>query len=464
MPRGRWTNWAGNLECECEIATPASLDELQALVKRAAAAGGPIRSTGGHYSWSPLVPNEGTIVEMRRLDRLIDLDVREATAEVECGMTIGQLSGLAAKQGLTLVSPTLFPKPTVGGAIAAGCHGTDRRAGCFSDDVLELKIVTADGSLRTLSKGDADFPAAQVALGTLGIVYSAKIRLAPQFNVHTQTRWIPVEQVLAGFEDLQASTDHLELFWWPFQDSMWVMLMDRTASFPDPKTWWTRLHTAFTTWYETNVGGIALPFIARYLPALTPFVLKVSSRVADHEGVDVQTASDAFHFQKAYPKCWDLSYAFPAPQAARAWREGIDLVNQYSRVGRYPVNLLLHGRFTGGSAAWLAPDHARATGYIEVTTIEGTRHWQGFFGEMERRWFAIEGSRPHWCKLYGQWHEIAARYPKMNDFLDVRQRWDPERVFLNDFLEKQIFQLPERASARQEQQAARPDALAPPGA
>lgn len=30
----------------------------------------------------------------------------------------------------------------------------------------------------------------------------------------------------------------------------------------------------------------------------------------------------------------------------------------------------------------------------------------------------------------------------MNPFLDVRQRWDPERVFLNRFLEEDIFQLP----------------------
>jgi hypothetical protein len=67
-----------------------------------------------------------------------------------------------------------------------------------------------------------------------------------------------------------------------------------------------------------------------------------------------------------------------------------------------------------------------------------------FFREMEARWIAIEGARPHWGKLYWRYGELFGRYPRMNAFLDVRQRWDPERIFLNAFLEQAIFALPPR--------------------
>ena len=30
----------------------------------------------------------------------------------------------------------------------------------------------------------------------------------------------------------------------------------------------------------------------------------------------------------------------------------------------------------------------------------------------------------------------------MDRFLEVRERWDPDRIFLNEFLEERIFQLP----------------------
>jgi hypothetical protein len=39
---------------------------------------------------------------------------------------------------------------------------------------------------------------------------------------------------------------------------------------------------------------------------------------------------------------------------------------------------------------------------------------------------------------------IKARYPKMDRFLEIRQQFDPDRVFLNDFLEASVFQLPAR--------------------
>ena len=205
----------------------------------------------------------------------------------------------------------------------------------------------------------------------------------------------------------------------------------------------TRYSSGRPKQFEDLAGRFALPWIARNTPLLTPFVSRIASRLANEVDTSVQTASDAFHFQKAYPRAWDLSIAVPAQEAARAWREGIRLVNEYAVAGLYPVNLVLHCRITGGSSAWLAPNYGGETCYIEVVTIKNTPQWGGFFREMERRWLAIEGSRPHWAKWYHCRQEIADRYPRMGDFLEVRRRWDPARVFLNDFLEKEVFGLPE---------------------
>jgi len=67
---------------------------------------------------------------------------------------------------------------------------------------------------------------------------------------------------------------------------------------------------------------------------------------------------------------------------------------------------------------------------------------------MEERCFAVPGARPHWSKVYDPWREIAARYPMLREFLAVREQWDPERVFLNPFLEKAIFRLRTRQDFR----------------
>lgn len=441
MSRERWSNWAGNLHCSCDVVAPRSLEELCDEVKRASGSGKRLRAAGGSYSWAPLVPSEDTIVRMHRLDRMLHFDERAKTVEVECGMTVDALNRIAAQRGMTLTSPTLFPKPTLGGAISTGAHGTDFHNGGMEDPIVEMKIVDAAGRLRSVSRGDPDLAAAKVALGTLGIVYAITLQLVPQYNVATQIRLLPVRRVLDEFEDLQRSCGFLELFWFPFQKNMWLYMMDRTTTPADPNTWWRRLKTDFTTTVENSASKL-VPWIASHAPRLTPALNSVASRLAFDEGLSIRPAADAFHFQHSYPKCWDLEYAVPASAAARAWGDAVALVEHYADAALYPVNLAVHGRFTAPSSAWIAPNYGRPTCYLEVTSAKGTPHWKSFFGEMERKWCAIEGARPHWGKLYWQRDRIAAQYEMMNPFLDVRQRWDPERVFMNRFLEEDIFQLP----------------------
>ena len=455
MSKPTWRNWAGNQHSNASVLHPKDLDALREAVV-AAARPTPerpqprIRAAGGSYSWAPLVTTDDTIIVMEKLDRLLELDVPNCSVVVEAGMTIAALDQIARENGLTLITPTLFPLPTVGGAIAAGCHGTSSTAGSFSDDVLELTIVRADGKLKTVRMDDPDDPhsrnfrAAQVALGSLGIVYSVKLKLAKQFNVRTEKRELDANTVLANFDDLIASNDFLELFWFPFVDTIWVYCMNRTDSLPDPKTWWTRLSQGVTTAFENGVGGRVVPWMASHLPNATPLFSKLANWGSNHEGSTVQLASDAFHFQKAYPKCWDMEYAFPIEHTARVWRTMHDLVMKYAGAGLYPINLALHGRFSAAGRGWLAPDSERATCYVEVTTAEPTPNWREFYMELEKRWLEIPGARPHWCKLYFQPRVTAGLYPHIGDFLKVREEWDPERVFLNEFLEHDVFQLPAR--------------------
>jgi xylitol oxidase len=209
MGRVTWRNWVGNQRSEAQVVEPRSLSELQEIVANAAGKGRKIRATGARYSWSRLVPvpQSDTIVSTTKLRRLLDIDRANETVTVECGMTIEQLTREAAREGLTLFTPTLFPKPTIGGVIATGAHGTDVHVGNFSDQICEMKIVTANGSLRTIGEGHPDFRAAQVALGTLGIVYSVKLRVEHDFPVYVDHRRIPVRYVLEEFEDLINSYD-----------------------------------------------------------------------------------------------------------------------------------------------------------------------------------------------------------------------------------------------------------------
>ena len=247
---------------------------------------------------------------------------------------------------------------------------------------------------------------------------------------------LPVERVLEEFDDLQDSYDFLEMFWFPFSMTMAVYMMDRTGAPPDAASWWRRLETRATALIQGYSAQKMIPWIARHAPQATPILNAAATKVGFRPGFNVQLASAAFHFQHAYAKCWEMEYAVPSESASEVWKHGMDLVNHYAKAGLYPINLTLHGRFTGPSKGWLAPNFEQDSCFIDLTTALGTPHWQSFFREMETLWCEIEGARPHWGKIFFQKERIARQYSMLRPFLEVRRRWDPKGIFMNGYLEE----------------------------
>ena len=51
------------------------------------------------------------------------------------------------------------------------------------------------------------------------------------------------------------------------------------------------------------------------------------------------------------------------------------------------------------------------------------------------------GGRPHWGKLHNRHADsLAGAYPGFNEFVAVRDRLDPGRVFANDYLRQVLGQ------------------------
>jgi L-gulonolactone oxidase len=387
-----------------------------------------------------LVPNADTIIRPDGIKERIELDGDNAV-KVPCGKSIAELNDFCAKENRTLISPTLYPLPQVGGAISTGSHGTGLGVRTFADSILEMNIVKHDGTVATVKRGDPDYDAAKVALGTFGIIHSVKLETTPDFPVFTDKIRIPVDAVLEGFDDLITSCQYLEMFWFPFQKEFLVYLMDPCEPPNDERNWLSRQIDKLKVGIQNWGGNWVVPKAARWAPSLTPRLNSLAIRLSENVGVVIEPASKAFHFQEAYPKNFDLSYAVPSEYTRRVWKEAIRLVQDYGTRHQYPVNFALHCRFLGEGSAWLGTNYGRETCVIEVATALGTPHWEEFYHEIEKLWFSVSGARPHWGKVYSTASGLKSRYERMDDFLARREAWDPERIFLNPFLEKEVFQI-----------------------
>ena len=160
---------------------PRSVAELADVLRHAQAEGFSVafRGSGRSYGDAALAAGQ-LVVDNRGMARVLSFDPATGVLEAESGVTIEDLWRTALPHGWW---PHVVPgtmAPTMGGCVAMNIHGKNCfKAGPFGDHVLELDLMTADGTVRTLSRereGDL-FRAVIAGLGLLGAVTRVKLQM-----------------------------------------------------------------------------------------------------------------------------------------------------------------------------------------------------------------------------------------------------------------------------------------------
>jgi len=198
------------------VVSPASTEEVAAVVRLCAAHGASIVPQGGNTSLvGGAVPDESglqIVLSLQRLNRVLDIDPLNLSMTVQAGCVLAQVQDAAHAEGL------LFPLSlasqgscTIGGVLATNAGGTQvLRYGMARELCLGLEVVTAQGdiwrSLKGLRKDNSGYDLRDLVIGsegTLGIVTAASLKLYPR----------PVSR-LAGLlrcPDIEAATALLQL-------------------------------------------------------------------------------------------------------------------------------------------------------------------------------------------------------------------------------------------------------------
>jgi FAD/FMN-containing dehydrogenase len=400
VPGTTWRNWGRSESIRPLImAAPSSVEQVAAIVRFAREREFTVKTVGAGHSFSPIALAQDVQLDLSGLEGILGVDVARARVTLGAGTTLHRLPALLAPNGLALENMGDIDRQTIAGATSTGTHGTGARFRGLAAQITAVTLVTADAAILRVSETENSelLPAARLGLGALGVIVDLTVQCVPEFLLHAVER---------------------------------VMTKSNTRLPGDAQR---RPVGPIAGWFEDRLvanGVLAmLCNVGRLAPAVTPSINRLATRVYGN-----RTYTDRSHEVFVSPRTTrfrEMEYAIPRAAIPAALRELRALIDSRGWSISFPVEV----RVAAADDNWLSTAQGRDTGYIAVH-----RHFredpEEYFRAVEQVMRAHQG-RPHWGKIHYQRAEsLAALYPHHADFVAVRDRLDPDRMFSNADLDR----------------------------
>jgi FAD-linked oxidoreductase len=415
-----WANWARQQRCAPErIEVPHSEEELVRAVTGAER----VKVAGAGHSFTDIACTDGVMVDMSAMRRMLGVDGNEVT--VEAGITLHDLGEELLGRGLAMENQGDVDPQTVAGAISTATHGTGGRFGNLSSQVVGIRLVDGTGEVRELREGD-ELRAARVSLGALGAIAAVTLRCVPAFTIHRVDEPRPLDDVLPRLDELVDANDHWEAFVMPYTRRALTLTSERTERTPEPPG------RAAAFMHDVVLENAVLGLFCRTGRAFPSLIPTLNRRLAGLMGrAEHLDASNRVYANTRLVRFTEMEYALPREHAAEALERVLAVIERR----RLPIGFPIELRVVAPDDALLSTAYERPTAYIAVHQYVGM--------EFETYFRAVEaimdeyGGRPHWGKRHYQSEAtLRPRYPEWDRFKEIRERFDPERRFENDYLRR----------------------------
>ena len=414
----RRTNWAGNYAYRAEhLDVPSDVDQVKKSILEHARA----KALGARHSFNAIADSREEQISLKHFDQM-ELDGSSRTVTVGAGVTYGQLAPYIDSRGFAVHNMASLPHISVVGACATGTHGSGNRNGNLSTAVRAMEMVTADGSMVTLSRekiGDM-FPGAVIGLGALGVITKITLEVEPRFQM-TQRVYedLSFSELEHHLDEIFASGYSVSLFTdWQKHRATQVWIKQRSdqdkgaqVDFYGAKPATRKMHPIADHSAEscTEQMGIPGPWYER----LPHFKMNFTPS----SGAELQT-----------------EYFVPRAKGFEAIRAVEQLRDQIT-----PHLFITEFRTIAADQLWMSPAYKRDSMAIHFTWKPEWPEVKKILPQIEEK-LAPFGARPHWAKLFTMKPtEFEGQYSRLKEYRGLVRRYDPNGRFRNDFLDTNVF-------------------------
>ena len=186
------TNWEGSITSYPSVVThPSTVEDIISIMKDAEKYPSPVRAVGSNHSTTRCgVADGGTVVIMRNMDRILEID--SDTVTVEAGALYIDVAQELQKHGLQFYVNVELGNLTMG---SGACGGTKDASmpgefGQVCSYAIGIKMVTPSGELFEVTEDQPELlQIMRSSYGLFGIIYEVtfRVRLLRPLAVHHET-------------------------------------------------------------------------------------------------------------------------------------------------------------------------------------------------------------------------------------------------------------------------------------
>ena len=427
MKRASWQNWGGTVAVTpVRVERPTSTEDVAGIIRDAADAGLTVKAVGAGHSFTDIAAAPGIQLDLSALRGIVDVDRASRLVTVQADTRLHQMPGLLRPHGLAMENLGDIDAQSIAGAISTGTHGTGLKFGGIATQVRGLTLVDGSGEVHRIE--GPDVAGHVVGLGALGVVTEVTLQCVDAFALEDVEAAEPLDTVLAQWRQRITEHDHFEFYWFPHTDVALTKTQRRLPGDAELRPlpgWRRRLDDDLVSnrLFELTCR------VGQVVPAAIPRVNRLATRLTGHRThVDLST--------RVYTTTRDVrfkesEFAIPVDALPDVVREIDALVTRRGWQISFPIEC----RAAAADDVWMSTAYGRESAYVAVHRYHREPH-EPYFSACEEI-LREHGGRPHWGKMHGMTRrDLAASYPKFDDFLVLRDSLDPRRVFANAYLDR----------------------------
>ncbi|XP_065193360.1 uncharacterized protein LOC135824552 [Sycon ciliatum] len=215
-------NWGGELLTRpVKYKQVTRVDEIVEVVTDPDQYPSPVRALGSRHSTTDCIDaDNGTVLDMRRLDCIKDPDERNMTITVGSGARYYDISHKLQAHGLMLHVNTEIGNLTAGAAVVGQTKDSafPDEHGQVSSYVVSVRMITADGQDVSVHE-DTDPELMRLvrgSFGLLGIVYEVTFKIAPLRLMRLYHKVYTLDEFIDGLDEIRSSGCAVMYYMMPF--------------------------------------------------------------------------------------------------------------------------------------------------------------------------------------------------------------------------------------------------------